>query len=159
MASNPDRIIRQFEEHIPEKSGRAGLTWRFNVESPPPVSLGVVAGDVIHNLRSALDHLARELVIANGANPRDEGRPRTQFPIVTASEQQPVIHTESGDISSAAQVLLEVVQPNNRPDHPLAVLTRLANIDKHRTILFTHRVPSEWFLSRREGALVRGNAT
>ncbi len=37
----------------------------------------VVVGDVIHNLRSALDHLAWQLVILDGGQPNDS----TQFPI------------------------------------------------------------------------------
>lgn len=78
-ASDPYRIVRKFEDHIPEKSGRPGLTWRAKVDAPPSLLLAVIAGDCLHNLRSALDHLAWALVLENGGEPSDTN-PKTQFP-------------------------------------------------------------------------------
>jgi hypothetical protein len=47
------------------------------VNSLPPMRLSVLLGDFLHNLRSALDHLAWQLVLVNGSTP---GK-RTGFPI------------------------------------------------------------------------------
>lgn len=49
---------------------------RFCVLEAPPLKWGVLIGDVVHNLRSALDHLAWQLVLRNGG----ESSWRTQFP-------------------------------------------------------------------------------
>lgn len=48
----------------------------FDIQ-PPPVEIGLIAGDVIHNLRSALDHLTYQLVLINGAVPTKQ----TAFPV------------------------------------------------------------------------------
>ena len=138
LAFNPISVVREFEDHIPEKSGRAGLTWRARVKVEPPFSLSMIAGDVIHNLRSALDHLAQQLVIANGGTPQNERSPRTQFPIITTSQDTPTIHTRSGTISRTAQAVLDAVQPGDSGEHPLHVVQTLSNIDKHRRIVLTH---------------------
>ena len=53
---------------------------RARVLAAPPLRLGVLAGDVIHNYRAALDHLVYQVA---ALGPRGEaGRgDRTQFPI------------------------------------------------------------------------------
>ena len=43
--------------------------FKFRVRAPIPVDLSLVIGDAVHNLRSALDHLAWQLVLANGQTP------------------------------------------------------------------------------------------
>src|ERR1051326_6729547 len=48
----------------------------FDIQTPP-AEIGLIAGDVIHNLTSALDHLAYQLVYVNGANHSKQ----TAFPI------------------------------------------------------------------------------
>jgi hypothetical protein len=45
---------------------------------PVPLRLGVILGDLVHNLRSALDHLVWQAVIREGAMPPDK---RHQMPI------------------------------------------------------------------------------
>ena len=52
-----------------------------NIEAPPN-EIGLVTGDVIHNLRSALDHLAYQLVLVNGATPTRQ----TCFPIFDSAQ-------------------------------------------------------------------------
>ena len=41
----------------------------FYEGDPPPAAWGVMAGDVVHDARSALDHLVACLVVANGKQP------------------------------------------------------------------------------------------
>ena len=48
----------------------------FDIQNSP-VEIGLIAGDVIHNLRSALDHLAYQLVLINGEVPTKQ----TAFPV------------------------------------------------------------------------------
>lgn len=136
-------VRRQHEDHIPEKSGRAGLTWRADLTPVPPLRLGTLCGDFVHNLRSSLDHLARALVLENGGAPVDEPPPfpPTQFPILddrlTRGEQIRQV-TVQGGVSTQAEFLLDLVQPYQMVDdptlHPLWLLNRMWNIDKHRTL-------------------------
>lgn len=58
---------------------------RLRLDYPPPSrrtadAWSAIAGDAIHNARSALDHLAWQLVLANGGTP---GRP-TSFPLLSS---------------------------------------------------------------------------
>jgi hypothetical protein len=137
---NPYRIVQDFEDHIPEKSGRPGLTWRASIDPPPPrLRLAIIAGDVLYGLRSALEHLAWALILQNGGEPSDSN-PATQFPIfLTAPANPPLtIRARSGGPGTAAETVLEMLQPYNGGNdpslHPLWLLRTLSNIDKHRTL-------------------------
>jgi hypothetical protein len=136
-------ISTRWEEHIPEKSGRSGTTWRADLKPAPPLRIAVLCGDFVHNLRSSLDHLARALVLENGGTPNDDpgDGPVTQFLVLedrltkngTVRPLQIV-----GGTSPSAEFFLETVQPYRRVDdptlHPLWILNRLWNVDKHRTL-------------------------
>jgi hypothetical protein len=135
--------IRTQWEHIPEKSGRSGTTWRADLKPPPPLRIAVLCGDFVHNLRSSLDHLARALVLESGGTPNDDpgDGPVTQFPVLEErltrnGNVRPL--RIIGGISPPAEFLLETVQPYQRVDdptlHPLWILNRLWNVDKHRTL-------------------------
>jgi hypothetical protein len=98
-----------------------------------------VIGDVVHNLRSALDHLAWQLVEASGGTPRDRpGEPQTAFPIRTEAPRNGLrIH---GDVAPPALKVVETLQPYNvLPESPadadLWHLHRLDIIDKHHGLL------------------------
>jgi hypothetical protein len=60
-----------------ERDGREYAFWVTEVPPIDPV-IGLVVGDAVHNLRSSLDHLACELVIAGGGTPSEH----TAFPIL-----------------------------------------------------------------------------
>lgn len=119
----------------------------YRVENLPeiPKRWNAIIGDALFNVRSALDHLAWQLVLLDGKEPTR----RTQFPILLS---QP--HDESGapvpvnlrPALDRQDVLdeLQRVQPFREigPDHdpahtPLARLSALNNIDKHRLLLTT----------------------
>jgi hypothetical protein len=119
------------ERSIPERGGEGGIACRAFLEPGPPPRIGVLCGDVVHNLRSALDHLANALVVANGGAPK-EGSGGTQFPIHVGGGVS-VAHRPGPGASASAMWILEKVQPGDITD-PLAVLNRLSNVDKHRTV-------------------------
>ena len=109
----------------------------------PPVRLGAIAGDVIHDLRSAFDYLAWDLVIAHGSQP---GR-WTQFPIYAAkpdfeaSVEHPGPNRKSPlegiPKSSPTWAHIEYLQPYNRRDPDadrLLCINQLANADKHHAL-------------------------
>jgi hypothetical protein len=107
----------------------------LRITGEPSPLIGAIAGDAIHNLRSALDHLACELVIANGGTVTS----RTQFPIFADSAKFAV--SAGAQIHGAAdltRVAIERIQPYTRPpaeEHPLWLIHRLDIEDKHKTLL------------------------
>jgi hypothetical protein len=110
---------------------------RFRVHEEPPIECAVVIGDVIHDLRSAVDHLAWQLVIANGAEPTA----RTQFPIYSTEQSYGAERAQQVlvGMSDEDKRTIESFQPfrqdaaADRP-HELAVLQELSNVDKHRVV-------------------------
>jgi len=61
---------------------------RYYVTSVPsgqPIDIPLIAGDVLFNLRAALDHLAYQLVLANGVTDENILR-RTYFPIFDSAK-------------------------------------------------------------------------
>lgn len=112
------------------------LVLSISIRENPPVELGLVIGDVVHNLASCLDHLVCALAIKNGA---DCGR--TAFPIYT---DQALFAKQGSNringLSGMARVRIQAMQPfKTRPAEPnlsrLAILYDLDRIDKHRVLL------------------------
>jgi hypothetical protein len=101
-----------------------------------PLRFAVLFGEVVYQLRTALDHLLSALVIANGGTPSV----KHQFPICS----RPEIFVEAkkrGDISgvsTSAEKLIERTQPYQprQPTPPLLNLLReWNNTDKHRLLV------------------------
>ena len=119
--------------------GRTVLFEIPNLPSPPP-EIALVMGDCLYSLRAALDYLVWQLVLANDGTPTE----RTQFPIYDSQVDRHGtprrIHVEGG-IHPDALATLERLQPYHRAErpeaHPLAILQRLSNIDKHRRLHVT----------------------
>jgi hypothetical protein len=138
------RELLAFEERkpyegVPEVSDD-GLEWwiRAVVREQPNPYWSTIIGDAVHNMRSALDYLACELVIKNGGTVTDT----TQFPIYDRKDR---FVKGSGrriaGMSSRAAALIETLQPYYGPtpsEHPLAVLAYLSNGDKHRALQVAH---------------------
>jgi hypothetical protein len=117
----------------------------------PPSDVQIIAGEIIYQFRSALDHLAFQLV---QSNPKGEILPskwdeRCQFPLLldvpthgkTVKIPYPVpvpysfFEERLPGISDAAYAFIESVQPyHSGPGihNILRIIGRLANIDKHR---------------------------
>ncbi len=104
--------------------------------------LGVIVGDLIHNLRSALDYIVTGLVLASGATLTN----RHEFPIFTdpADYAKKVGTTAAaksgGPLAGVTHGLAEIkrlqpyhCQPQTDSD-PLFCIQRLSNADKHREI-------------------------
>lgn len=98
---------------------------------PLPLRLSVLLGELLHNLRSGLDHVAWQLVLANGGTPNK----KTSFPVLVKRKNAPLQIV--GGISTQAAALAGDLQPYNNAsgapeEDPLHVLSTLNNIDKHR---------------------------
>lgn len=98
-----------------------------------PNELSAIFGDALHNMRTALDYLARQLVIANGSLPEDHRGQRTAFPISLKAGPVRI----APKVSDRAQALVRSVQPFEQEDPQSSLLWRLNEldiIDKHRLI-------------------------
>jgi hypothetical protein len=98
--------------------------------------LGIIAGDAIYSLRSALDHIAWQLALTTTDRPHN----RTTFPIVDKDtpEKMQTFGNITRDIPADAVNEIKVLQPYLRgasyKDDLLWKLNKLCNIDKHRVI-------------------------
>lgn len=100
-----------------------------------PLRVSVILGELIHDLRSALDNVAWELAVRNrghGAVSR-----RTSFPICTNETEFDAARTQARleHIAPEHVSVIRDCQPFDNAQ-PLAQLARLSNTDKHRTINF-----------------------
>ena len=118
--------------------------------------VAVIVGDIVHNLRSALDHLAWQLVLLDGRPPNEN----TAFPIHLSSLNKNGnprnLTIPPGIRRSDIMDVVERMQPYDafRHGHPpetdrLGILQRLNNIDKHRLLLtvvqtIDHDMPAYW---------------
>ena len=101
---------------------------------PIPADIDVIAGDVIHNLRSALDHVIYQLVLANGGKADNGG----MFPIWrTKADYKASRPGHANGISKAALDILYELKPYKGGNSALWTLHRLDIIDKHRLMLAT----------------------
>jgi hypothetical protein len=117
--------------------------FRVGKVHPLPARWGIVVGDIVHNTRSALDHLVAQLVIANGQMPARHHA----FPVCLKLRdwQRQVEQAKSGKssldgVAAAAVSLIESIQPyhagaeRDAERSTLAGLQRLWNADKHRLV-------------------------
>jgi hypothetical protein len=112
---------------------------------PIPVEIALIIGDAVHNLRSALDHLAWQLVLSNGETPTK----KTYFPIQDPSQEfTPVSEDKRIEgISLAAKHFFEEVQPRNTGDDTLWRLHTLDIADKHRLLITAQVASHSWGVS------------
>jgi hypothetical protein len=103
-----------------------------------PMRFSLLAGDLVHNARSALDYLIYQLVCLEGNEPTK----RNAWPVFS---EKPVGHALSrynaalmGIKNAHVLNMIEWFQPYQMPTNPLrenlALLADLDNIDKHRLI-------------------------
>lgn len=97
-----------------------------------PLHLSATVGDVLHNLRSALDHLAYQLVEVG----RDRPDENTSFPIFNSATEYN--SKKTGKIKGMrpdAIKAIDDIKPYQGGNDALWKLYRLNNIDKHRVLL------------------------
>lgn len=114
--------------------------WIEHFTAPePPIRWGVLLGDCVHNLRSALDHLVCQVALLDGGTMED--CQRSQFPIASKSEDQyeDMAHRFLPKcFTSKHRAMVKEPQPfhvGERADvNPLSLLADFSNTDKHRLI-------------------------
>lgn len=130
-----ERAPKQLNERITPASDGETADYSFfaGEVGVPKREWGVLIGELVHNLRSALDHA----VSAAAAEPSRAH----QFPIVLEREDWP--KQRDGRLKTLPAAVVELIkaqqpfhaQPPLTPErHLLAVLARLSNADKHRLL-------------------------
>ena len=125
-------IVREVCEHNEQ-------VWIYRNETPDaPVRWSILIGEILYNLRSALDQLVWQLVLENQQTP---GR-HNEFPITQDDKQwqQESIRTLRG-VSQRHQAMIGYLQPFTGGIYlpfdvsRLKVLDGLSNIEKHRHLV------------------------
>jgi hypothetical protein len=102
--------------------------------APAPAGLPLVIGDAVHNARSALDHAAYQLFLANGGRIADAKH--IAFPIAPVAADYPgLADRKLAGISQAARAAVDALRPFGGGEDRLSQLGALDNADKHRLLL------------------------
>lgn len=130
--------------HFDKKTHIIAIT--VAVQKAPDPMWGVRIGEIIHNLRSALDHLVWELFILHNRKPPPLPS-KNQFPIFDTKARFKAhgVPVQLKGVSDRAIRLIEAEQPFPVADggtgegvnSPLWHLAELSNADKHRTLHVT----------------------
>jgi hypothetical protein len=144
---NPYRVTRALE-----RGGREHV-YRVEIVAAPPRCLGAIVGDVVHNLRSALDSIVFDLSLGERPDLSEGERRSTGFPIATDARSFKPVPIRF--LSADQRAVIESVQPfRTLPAKPeleeLVMVRDLNNWDKHRQVLVVpafsmgsvHRVPT-----------------
>lgn len=122
---------RHFRIRDEQDSETLEHTYRFIDADPfPPEIVGHV-GDALHNLRSSLDHLVWQLVIANGKKPCR----KNSFPIFDPERGTPFAEITKETLKGVHPKAVEAIEKLEPFYDLLWLLHRLDILDKHREIL------------------------
>jgi hypothetical protein len=132
-ASDPVELVTRFDDE-------AGAHLVFARGRPPPAYLGLILGELVHDLRSALDQLAWQLALQHTELAILEQRKvmtAIQFPI-SRSGKDFAEHRAIQYFSPEAITLIEIRQPYQNDGspllNPLSLLQELSNTDKHQVL-------------------------
>lgn len=160
-----NRLVEAFDafktttpiELVPGPLTERGVDYRLKVHAPVPPTISLIVGDVLHNLRSALDCLALGLASTDLDRVLTDDEERDcQFPIC---EDPPSFNKFMRNCKplrrKRVRMALREVQPYRLLEHfkamkiesaesrsyqedskwdPLTVINRLSNLDKHRRL-------------------------
>src|ERR1035441_2446558 len=126
---------------VAKKRDAEGSRHSFIIEirnRPPLDRWSLIAGDCVHNLRTALDSLVYAIGIAvSGDNPPPEAH-RLQFPIADTLELFVQQRSRIASLGASVNTRIEGAQPYRRPHQQLPPLLSLIrdfdNFDKHRLL-------------------------
>ena len=130
LSSNPYIAIGQ-----KQIVGGAGyFIWRFHATATAPARLGAIAGDVIHNARSALDLLACQFVCAAGGSDADINRAKFPF-----GQSKSIFEGELKDKLKKARAIarrfIKRLKPFKGGNNTLWLLHAADLRDKHRLLV------------------------
>jgi hypothetical protein len=117
--------------------------WRFELRKPLPHDLSVRVGEILHNLRSALDNMLAEIVVtvAKRSDTKVEfpfGRDFSEFEAALGKQKK---------LPADAVELIKALKPYNGGDPLLWMLHSVNRQDKHRMGLVPINLRTEGFVS------------
>jgi hypothetical protein len=144
--------VRRAEEHLIEMRGHVEGVFQMQEDASfvdydpnPPhqirahlpaetfagMRLGIIVGEVVYNLRAALDYLVFQLAERDSGAPQDD----TQFPIVCKPNNFRLgVNRWLKGINPAHVAAIEKLQPYNRCEWT-RTLREISNPDKHRKLV------------------------
>ena len=134
LEATGNRVVGEFE------TGSGDCV--FRVTGEPPLDWGIPIGEYAHALRSALDNLLWQLILARGGTPTKT----TQWPIyedeaksIAKASGRTKIQAQTDGVLGEDLEFIEGHQPNKMGRdlarwHPFALLGHLNNVDKHQVI-------------------------
>lgn len=115
-------------------------TFIYATADPLPAYFGLIAGDYLQNLRSVLDYLVWQLILANGKIPHETN---TAFPVCKSKKSFDAARVRRlMGVPDEAIDIIEALQPYPERDPGAArpqtihILDELTNQNKHRQVLF-----------------------
>jgi hypothetical protein len=134
------RVVSEFDP----RTGYTPFYLREAGDVTPLVS--ALMGEIIHSLRTSLDHLAYQMFLACRTDPTDDGS-RIEFPIYDDTKTKE--SKAFGPIKTLRKEMIEAVRmvnPCKSGDSLLWTLHRLDIINKHRRIITSYLVHSHVFV-------------
>jgi hypothetical protein len=109
-----------------------GRKWRAHVREQIPLDFAAIIGDVIHNLRTALDLTAGELAMRRGESADD-----VYFPVTSKPSEFYDLITDKNfhRAGSNAIALLRTYEPYRGVNNPLRAIHDLDVMDRHQMLL------------------------
>lgn len=127
-------LISDYDENY----NRYGLRVLMTAEIPQET--GIIVGDIVHNLRSSLEHVASDLFFyANGS----DARQRSKFPMHETDEnlfnalERYEIKDKFPNVISAIR---DAIRPTRSGNKLVWASGRLWNIDKHRIPIISYAI-------------------
>lgn len=140
-----ERKTARIAHHIEPQTGDH-VFWMKLSEEPPLREWGLIIGDVLHNLHSALDCVAWQLAcIGLGREPTDREARGISFPIRKTAADFAAASLDH--FTPTHRRMLGEVQPYQRGYDSLLTLRDLANRDKHRVIQPTYLMNEDFELT------------
>ncbi len=139
----------------------------LHLDRKVPVRFSVLAGEVIHQMRSSLDHLAWQL---SSKTYREKHPVAIEFPIFKkdpAKENKTKEYARKVQgVSPTAKAIIERLQPykSNLPDsHLLQIIHKMDITEKHQELIlitsaFRHIRYPGWKLPRNRGSVIQSDA-
>jgi hypothetical protein len=113
--------------------------WEVAVTTEPAKSLSLITGQIINNIRSALEYVAFQVYLVAGGTPDGKLADKVAFPIVnTADPWDSVVKKKVPGIWSEAADLMKAAQPFSQTGedvNALPTLRGLGGTDKHRNLV------------------------
>ena len=112
------------------------LIYHISKADQVPIGIALVAGDILHCLRDALDHLAQQLYLV-GTSGSAGYRDQTSFPISRSAKdfKSGLAGKAQGMRQDAVDAICALEPYKGGKGHDLWNFNRLNNIDKHRLIV------------------------